>query len=67
MRRVLPLCAIFAAASLLLAGVWTSMAADAPVVPAQSELTSNKATVGVGGATESKWTETFKLPPKKSP
>lgn len=67
MRRILPLCAVFCAASLLLAGAWTAVATQTPALPAVSDDSTGKIAATVDQP-ESKWAETqFKLPPKKSP
>jgi hypothetical protein len=67
MRRVLPLCAIFAAASLLLAGVWTALAAQTPAVPATPDNSTTASSANTAANPQGKWTETFGPPPKQSP
>jgi len=67
MRRGLPLCAIFCAALLLLAGVWASLSAQTPTLPeAPDAAAAIKATTGTGNAPASKWTETVIDPGKRS-
>jgi hypothetical protein len=66
MRRALPLCAIFAAACLLLAGVLTAVAAEIPATPVMTSDSPAKLMTEVSPKAESKWTETI-FPAKRSP
>jgi len=65
MRRGLPLCAIFCAALLLLAGVWASLSAQTPALPEAPDAAAIKATTATE-APASKWTETVIPPGKRS-